>query len=191
MRGMQEQTLNEPGYVAWYRAAERRESRRRGRAPRVIQNNPMALLDIACQTGADHHDKNHCEGTFAAKIRNAYTAQGFFIVAEGWLCGDGRADVVASDGNTLVFGFAEHFPELPDAAAVPWAVFPGRNQSAEIARAFLEEYRWFGLPIRFDAIAYGRQREEEKILIRSSSARTSSVEATPDAALSRGALSNQ
>lgn len=200
MGGVGEYTANEPVYVRWYQAAGRRETRRRGRVQRTVSG----LTEVRWEKdGGSDSAKNalaasplkrepaHCEKTYSALIRQSYSEQGYFTIAEGWRCGDGCADIVACDGKTLVFGFSECFPELPDAESMPWERFPGSEQSADIARAFLEEYRWYGIPVRFDAIACSRQREEEKILIRSNSASTSSFEPVFPAVLSSGALSSQ
>lgn len=202
MNGVWEQTANEPVYVRWYQAASRRESRRRGRSQRQApgisevywKKDAAGTVRGVAGYGPDPFGRasfDYCEETYSALIRQTYVEKGYFIIAEGWCCADGRADVVACDGRTLVFGFAERFPELPDLETIPEDCFPGGSQSADIARAFLEEYRWYGIPIRFDVIACGRQREEEKILIRSSSARMSSSD--PDFLLlsSEGALSSQ
>lgn len=75
---------------------------------------------------------------------------GLVVLARNWRGGGGELDLVALDGETLVFvevKSREHFPE--DRPAVSAAQ---RRRNAAASRAFRARYGVAGLPWRFDLV---------------------------------------
>lgn len=79
--------------------------------------------------------------------------RGYDIVARNWTCFAGEADIIARDGDAIVFvevktrsGYAKGLPaEAVDAAK--------RDRYERIAAAFLAEYDVVDVPLRFDVVS--------------------------------------
>ena len=79
--------------------------------------------------------------------------QGFRIVKRGYRCGRGEIDIIAYDGDTLVFVEVKtrdlSAPMLPEESVTPHK----QKQIRRVAEAYLYHHRLEDIPCRFDVLA--------------------------------------
>ena len=79
--------------------------------------------------------------------------QGLAVLARNWRCAQGELDIVASDGDQVIFC------EVKTRAGVDYgapydAVNPGKvRRLRELARTWLAEHRLSGCRVRFDVVS--------------------------------------
>jgi putative endonuclease len=80
------------------------------------------------------------------------TADGLDIVARNWRCNDGELDVVARDGDTLVFCEVKTRSTLVCGAPIEAVTWRKAARIRGLAARWLREHHWFG-DVRFDVVS--------------------------------------
>ncbi len=89
-------------------------------------------------------------------------SKGFEVIATSWVCASGSIDVIARDGDTLVFATVAASEGVKQSAG-PIAP-PERARLESVALAFAARYDAWGIPLRFDEVSVFLADEDHALI---------------------------
>jgi putative endonuclease len=102
----------------------------------------------------DTRGTKHALGRAGEQLAVDYLEQqGLVVLARNWRCPTGELDIVGTDGRTVVFCEVKTRSGVDYGAPLDAVSQHKVRRLRDLAKAWLQEYRLEGCPIRFDVVS--------------------------------------